>query len=208
MPVNDRGVLMQRNPEALAGKLQDRFAGEGIGIELAFGEVTMSVPVNAYIQVMQVLRDDPDYRFEELVDLCGVDYLGFGGEEALGHPRFAVVVHLLSLTHNSRLRVRVFAEDDRNPQVPSVMAVWPAANWFEREAFDLYGILFDGHPDLRRILTDYGFTGHPFRKDFPVQGYVEMRYDETQKRIVYEPVTITPREITPHVIRDKGGRHG
>ncbi|MBS7328639.1 MAG: NADH-quinone oxidoreductase subunit C [Oxalobacter sp.] len=199
---------MQRNPEALAGKLQDRFAGEGIGIELAFGEVTMSVPVNAYIQVMQVLRDDPDYRFEELVDLCGVDYLGFGGEEALGHPRFAVVVHLLSLTHNSRLRVRVFAEDDRNPQVPSVMAVWPAANWFEREAFDLYGILFDGHPDLRRILTDYGFTGHPFRKDFPVQGYVEMRYDETQKRIVYEPVTITPREITPHVIRDKGGRHG
>ena len=199
---------MQRNPEALAGKLQDRFAGEGIGIELAFGEVTMSVPVNAYIQVMQVLRDDSDYRFEELVDLCGVDYLGFGGEEALGHPRFAVVVHLLSLTHNSRLRVRVFAEDDRNPQVPSVMAVWPAANWFEREAFDLYGILFDGHPDLRRILTDYGFTGHPFRKDFPVQGYVEMRYDETQKRIVYEPVTITPREITPHVIRDKGGRHG
>ena len=199
---------MQRNPGALAGKLQDRFAGEGIGIELAFGEVTMSVPVNAYIQVMQVLRDDPDYRFEELVDLCGVDYLGFGGEEALGHPRFAVVVHLLSLTHNSRLRVRVFAEDDRNPQVPSVMAVWPAANWFEREAFDLYGILFDGHPDLRRILTDYGFTGHPFRKDFPVQGYVEMRYDETQKRIVYEPVTITPREITPRVIRDKGGRHG
>lgn len=199
---------MQRNPEALAGKLQDRFAGKGIGIELAFGEVTMSVPVNAYIQVMQVLRDDPDYRFEELVDLCGVDYLGFGGEEALGHPRFAVVVHLLSLTHNSRLRVRVFAEDDRNPQVPSVMAVWPAANWFEREAFDLYGILFDGHPDLRRILTDYGFTGHPFRKDFPVQGYVEMRYDETQKRIVYEPVTITPREITPRVIRDKGGRHG
>lgn len=199
---------MQRNPEALAGKLQDRFAGEGIGIELAFGEVTMSVPVNTYIQVMQVLRDDPDYRFEELVDLCGVDYLGFGGEEALGHPRFAVVVHLLSLTHNSRLRVRVFAEDDRNPQVPSVMAVWPAANWFEREAFDLYGILFDGHPDLRRILTDYGFTGHPFRKDFPVQGNVEMRYDETQKRIVYEPVTITPREITPRVIRDKGGRHG
>ena len=199
---------MQRNPEALAGKLQDRFAGEGIGIELAFGEVTMSVPVNAYIQVMQVLRDDPGFRFEELVDLCGVDYLGFGGEEALGHPRFAVVVHLLSLTHNSRLRVRVFAEDDRNPQVPSVMAVWPAANWFEREAFDLYGILFEGHPDLRRILTDYGFTGHPFRKDFPVQGYVEMRYDETQKRIVYEPVTITPREITPRIIRDKGDRHG
>ncbi len=199
---------MQRNPEALAGKLQDRFAGEGIGIGLAFGEVTISVPAGAYIQVMQVLRDDPDFRFEELVDLCGVDYLGFGGEEALEHPRFAVVVHLLSLTHNSRLRVRVFAEDDRNPQVPSVMAVWPAANWFEREAFDLYGILFDGHPDLRRILTDYGFTGHPFRKDFPVQGYVEMRYDATQKRIVYEPVTITPREITPRIIRDKGGRHG
>lgn len=199
---------MQRNPEALAGKLQDRFASEGIGIGLAFGEVTISVPASAYIQVMQVLRDDPGFRFEELVDLCGVDYLGFGGEDALAHPRFAVVVHLLSLTHNSRLRIRVFAEDDREPKVPSVMAVWPAANWFEREAFDLYGILFEGHPDLRRILTDYGFTGHPFRKDFPVQGYVEMRYDETQKRIVYEPVTITPREITPRIIRDKGDRHG
>ncbi len=199
---------MQRHPEELAGKLQDRFASDGIRIEQAFGEVTMEVPVNAYLQVMQVLRDEPDYRFEELIDLCGVDYLGYGGEEGLEHPRFAVVVHLLSLAHNSRLRVRVFAADAQKPQVPSIMAVWPSANWFEREAFDLYGILFDGHPDLRRILTDYGFTGHPFRKDFPVQGYVEMRYDETQKRIVYEPVTITPREITPRIIHGKGGRHG
>ncbi len=199
---------MQRHPEALAAKLQDQFAGEGVRIERTFGEVTMIVPVAAYPGMMLVLRDNPDYRFEELIDLCGVDYLGYGEEETLSHPRFAIVIHLLSLTHNSRLRVRVFVEDDQKPQVPSITAVWPAANWFEREAFDLYGILFEGHPDLRRILTDYGFTGHPFRKDFPVQGYVEMRYDEEQKRIVYQPVSISPREITPRIIRDKGDNHG
>lgn len=198
---------MQRSPEELAGKLQSRFSNDGIGIALSFGEVTMTVPAGAYQRIMQVLRDDLDYRFEQLIDLCGVDYLGYG-EEPLVHPRFAVVIHLLSLTHNSRLRIRVFAENDQEPQVPSIVTVWPAANWFEREAFDLYGILFGGHPDLRRILTDYGFTGHPFRKDFPIQGYVEMRYDETQKRIVYEPVTMVPREITPRVIPGKGGAHG
>lgn len=198
---------MQRSPEELAGKLQSRFSNDGIGIALSFGEVTMTVPVGAYQRIMQVLRDDLDYRFEQLIDLCGVDYLGYG-EEPLVHPRFAVVIHLLSLTHNSRLRIRVFAENDQEPRVPSIVTVWPAANWFEREAFDLYGILFGGHPDLRRILTDYGFTGHPFRKDFPIQGYVEMRYDETQKRIVYEPVTMVPREITPRVIPGKGEAHG
>lgn len=198
---------MQRSPEELAGKLQSRFSNDGIGITLSFGEVTMTVPVDAYQRIMQVLRDDLDYRFEQLIDLCGVDYLGYG-EEPLAHPRFAVVIHLLSLTHNSRLRIRVFAENNQEPQVPSIVTVWPAANWFEREAFDLYGILFGGHPDLRRILTDYGFTDYPFRKDFPIQGYVEMRYDETQKRIVYEPVTMVPREITPRVILGKGGVHG
>ena len=199
---------MQRHPEELAARLRDRFTADGGVVGVAFGEVTMEVPVRAYRRVMQELCDDPDYRFEELIDLCGMDYLGYGGDSALGHPRFAVVVHLLSLAHNCRLRIRVFAEDDNEPRIPSIMAVWPSANWFEREAFDLYGILFDGHPDLRRILTDYGFTGHPFRKDFPVQGYVEMRYDETQKRIVYEPASITPREITPRIIRGKGDRHG
>lgn len=199
---------MQRNPEELAGKLKDRFEAEGVTVSVAFGEVMMVVPSAGYRDVMQVLRDDEGFRFEELIDLCGVDYQGYGGESHLDHPRFAVVVHLLSLTHNCRLRVRVFAEDDEKPQVQTLMPVWPSANWFEREAFDLYGILFEGHPDLRRILTDYGFTGHPFRKDFPVQGYVEMRYDESQKRIVYQPVTIEPREITPRVIRDKGGNRG
>ena len=199
---------MQRHPEELAARLRDRFAGEEGEIGMAFGEVTMEVPVAAYCRIMLALRDEPDYRFEELIDLCGVDYMGYAGDSALGHSRFAVVVHLLSLVHNCRLRIRVFAEDDKKPQVPSIIGVWPSANWFEREAFDLYGILFDGHPDLRRILTDYGFTGHPFRKDFPVQGYVEMRYDEKQKRIVYEPVSITPREITPRIIRGRGDSHG
>ncbi len=199
---------MQRNPEELAEKLRERFIADGVVVSVAFGEVTMVVPSAVYRDVMLVLRDDEGFRFEELIDLCGVDYQGYGGESELGHPRFAVVVHLLSLTHNCRLRVRVFAEDDEKPQVQTLMPVWPSANWFEREAFDLYGILFEGHPDLRRILTDYGFTGHPFRKDFPVQGYVEMRYDEAQKRIVYQPVTIEPREITPRVIRDKGVNRG
>lgn len=199
---------MQMHPEELAGKLLARFfTGDGFGIERVFDEVTITIPARYYIRTMQVLRDDPDYRFETLIDLCGVDYLGYGGEEYLEHPRFAIVVHLLSLTHNSRLRVKVFAEDDRKPQIPSIIAVWPSANWFEREAFDLYGILFEGHPDLRRILTDYGFIGHPFRKDFPVQGYVEMRYDKEQKRIIYESVSITPREIVPRIVQNKKGNH-
>jgi NADH-quinone oxidoreductase subunit C len=155
-----------------------------------------------YIKSMQALRDDPTLRFEEMIDLCGVDYSQYG-EGTWDGPRFAVVVHLLSLEHNWRVRVRVFASDDEMPVLASVTGIWRAANWYEREAFDLYGILFEGHNDLRRILTDYGFIGHPFRKDFPISGYVEMRYDPEQKRVIYQPVTIEPREIIPRVIREE-----
>lgn len=151
--------------------------------------------------LMARLRDDPATRFEQLVDLCGVDYSTFGDAPPAG-PRFAVVYHLLSLARNHRLRVRVFAEDDDLPQVPSVTGVWPAADWFEREAFDLFGIVFPGHQDLRRILTDYGFIGHPFRKDFPISGHIEMRYDPVRKRVIYQPVSIEPREVTPRIVRD------
>ena len=151
---------------------------------------------------MRTLRDHAALRFEELIDLCGVDYSTYS-DGAWEGPRFAVVSHLLSIAHNWRLRVRVFAPDDEMPVVASMTEVWSAANWFEREAFDLFGILFEGHNDLRRILTDYGFIGHPFRKDFPMSGYVEMRYDPEQKRVIYQPVTIEPREITPRVIREE-----
>ena len=160
------------------------------------------------VAAMRDLRDRPELRFDMLIDVCGVDYRGYG-EGAREGPRFAAVYHLLSLPHNRRLRVRVFAADDDFPVLPSVVGVWPSANWFEREAFDLYGIVFDGHLDLRRILTDYGFIGHPLRKDFPVMGHVEMRYDPEQKRVIYEPVSIEPREITPRIIREDnyGGLH-
>ncbi len=200
---------MQRNPFELAEKLRAKFGADLQDVSLAFGEVTVVVPLSSYRDVMLALRDDPTWRFEELVDLCGVDYAGYGNSGMdVPDKRFAVVVHLLSLTFNCRLRVRVFAGDEKMPEVPSVSDIWPSANWFEREAFDLYGILFSGHPDLRRILTDYGFVGHPFRKDFPVQGYVEMRYDEKEKRVVYQPVTIEPREITPRVVREPDGGGG
>jgi len=170
---------------------------------------------------MRSLRDRPELRFETLLDLCGVDYSAYGGEPAdfadfgsdatppehltARRPgsRFAVVYHLLSLAHNWRLRVRAFAPDDEFPVVPSVIDIWPSANWYEREAFDFFGIVFAGHPDLRRILTDYGFIGHPFRKDFPLSGHVEMRYDPEQGRVIYQPVTIEPREVTPRIIRDE-----
>jgi NADH-quinone oxidoreductase subunit C len=151
---------------------------------------------------MRVLRDHADTRFEELIDLCGVDYSTYG-DGAWDGARFAAVSHLLSIEHNWRLRVRVFAPDDEMPLLASLTDIWPSANWYEREAFDFFGILFEGHNDLRRILTDYGFIGHPFRKDFPVSGYVEMRYDAEQKRVIYQPVTIDPREITPRVIREE-----
>ncbi len=167
----------------------------------AVGELTLVVKAADYLETMRTLRDDAALKFEQLIDLCGVDYSGYG-DGAWNGPRFAAVSHLLSVAHNWRLRVRVFAPDDDLPVVASVVDIWNAANWFEREAFDLYGLVFEGHPDLRRILTDYGFIGHPFRKDFPVSGYVEMRYDPVQRRVIYQPVTIEPREITPRVIRE------
>jgi NADH-quinone oxidoreductase subunit C len=170
--------------------------------QLALGELTVVVSAKDYLQVMLDLRDRAETHFEELIDLCGVDYSTYG-DGAWDGKRFAVVSHLLSIKNNWRLRVRVFAEDDEFPVLPSVVEVWNTANWYEREAFDFFGILFDGHNDLRRILTDYGFIGHPFRKDFPVSGYVEMRYDADQKRVVYQPVTIEPRENTPRIIREE-----
>ena len=167
----------------------------------ALGELTLVVKAEDYLDAARLLRDDPSLRFEQAVDLCGVDYSDYA-EGAWDGPRFAAVTHLLSVTHNWRLRLRAFAPDDDLPVLPSLIDVWNSLNWFEREAFDFYGIVFEGHPDLRRILTDYGFVGHPFRKDFPVSGYVEMRYDPEQKRVIYQPVTIEPREITPRVIRE------
>jgi NADH-quinone oxidoreductase subunit C len=179
---------------ALGNHLQD--------LTVALGEITVLVRAADYLSAMRVMRDHADLRFEELIDLCGVDYSAYG-DGAYDGPRFAVTSHLLSMAHNWRVRVRVFAPDDDMPLVASLVDIWPAANWYEREAFDFFGILFDGHNDLRRILTDYGFIGHPFRKDFPVTGYVEMRYDPEQKRVIYQPVTIEPRENVPRVIREE-----
>ena len=176
--------------------------GERAAISSALGEVTVVVKAADYLAAMQTLRDEPSLAFEEMIDLCGVDYLNYG-EGTWDGLRFAVVVHLLSIEHNWRVRVRVFCPDDEMPLVPSITGIWRSANWFEREAFDLFGILFEGHGDLRRILTDYGFIGHPFRKDFPISGYVEMRYDPEQKRVIYQPVTIEPRENIPRVIREE-----
>ena len=201
-----------------------------------FGEVTIEVLAKDALSVFERLRDDEIFKFEQLIDVCGVDYSEYGSVEwttesssstgfsrgvepatgarlrfgddieatESGRPRFASVYHFLSVTFNHRLRVRVYCENENVPVVPSVIDLWPAANWFEREAFDLYGIIYEGHPDLRRILTDYGFVGHPFRKDFPLIGHVEMKYDEEQKRVVYQPVSIKPRVLVPRVIRDDG----
>ena len=176
--------------------------GEGAVISTALGEVTVVVKPADYLAAMLTLRDDPSLKFDQLLDLCGVDYSTYG-EGTWDGARFAVVSHLLSVEHNWRVRVRVFCPDEDMPLVESITGIWRAANWYEREAFDLFGILFDGHGDLRRILTDYGFIGHPFRKDFPVTGYVEMRYDPEQKRVIYQPVTIEPRENIPRVIREE-----
>ena len=188
--------------ETLETALQNALGNQIRSLTVRLGEITIVVGHADYSSAMRVLRDHSDLRFDELIDLCGVDYSTYG-DGIWDGPRFAVVSHLLSITHNCRVRVRVFAPDDEMPVVSTVTDIWPSANWYEREAFDLYGILFDGHNDLRRILTDYGFIGHPFRKDFPVSGYVEMRYDPEQKRVIYQPVTIEPREIVPRVIREE-----
>ena len=174
----------------------------------ALGEITVTVPAAHYLATMQRLRDDPTLKFEQLMDLCGLDYSDYKNQPWDG-PRYAVVSHLLSVTHNWRVRVRVFAPDDELPALASVNEIWSSANWFEREAFDLFGIIFEGHLDLRRILTDYGFIGHPMRKDFPVTGNVEMRYDAEKKRVIYQPVSIEPREVVPRVVREDryGGLH-
>ncbi len=167
------------------------------------GEVTLVVDPADYLGVARELRDNASLRMDMMIDLCGVDYQGYGNGTWQGR-RFAVVLHLLSVTNNWRVRVRCFCADDDFPVLPSVCELWPTANWFEREAFDLFGVVFEGHDDLRRILTDYGFIGHPFRKDFPVSGYVEMRYDPEQRRVIYQPVTIEPRDNVPRVIREEG----
>lgn len=172
------------------------------------GEITITVSAIDYLEAARTLRDHAELKFEQLIDLCGVDYSSWKDQPWEG-PRFCVVSHLLSVSKNWRVRLKVFAPDDELPMVKSVTEIWSSANWFEREAFDLYGIVFEGHLDLRRILTDYGFIGHPFRKDFPTSGHVEMRYDPDQKRVIYQPVTIEPREITPRIIREDnyGGLH-
>lgn len=190
---------MSAKLETLSQNLQTHL-GEKISLKTALGEHTIEVAAADYLEVMRTLRDTPELGFEELIDLCGVDYADYAN--AWKGKRFAAVVHLLSVANNWRVRVRVFAEDDEFPSVDSVTAIWQSANWFEREAFDLYGIAFPGHADLRRILTDYGFIGHPFRKDFPISGHVEMRYDPDQARVIYQPVTIAPRENTPRIVRE------
>ena len=192
---------MATKTDALAAALAAAMGDTLKDVGVALGEVTAVIPHDRLRGALRALRDRPELRFEILADLCGVDYSTYGGEGRDG-PRFAVVYHLLSLAHNWRLRVRCFAPDDELPVVESAVDLWPCANWFEREAFDLFGIMFPGHPDLRRILTDYGFVGHPFRKDFPISGHVEMRYDPEQGRVVYQPVTIEPREVTPRIIRE------
>ncbi len=224
--------LSQALSSTFASKLQSNVVTQND----VSAEVTIEVTVDDALSVFQALRDDESLKFEQLIDVCGVDYSQYGnvewatdetsstgfsrgvepasgarlrfGEEPeyvnTDRPRFAAVYHLMSVTHNHRLRVRVYCENDTVPVVFSVIDIWPSANWFEREAFDLYGIIFDGHPDLRRILTDYGFVGHPFRKDFPLVGHVEMIYDEEQKRVIYQPVSIEPRVLVPRVIRDDG----
>ena len=194
--------------ETLVQDLQSKFGEKLLSVKAALAEVTIEVAPADYYAVMQSLRDAPEFRFDELIDLCGVDYSAYGEGRWEG-KRFAAVTHLLSVEKNLRLRVRVFADDEELPMLDSMVPLWSSANWFEREAFDLYGIVFAGHPDLRRILTDYGFVGHPFRKDFPISGHVEMRYDPEQQRVIYQPVTIEPRENVPRVVREDnyGGLH-
>jgi len=201
----------------LNAALQEALGERVVSLENKLGELTLMVKAADMQVVLTLLRDDSRFAFEQLIDLCGVDYSTYGSAISDGGAyfsddasapcaarpfRFAAVYHLLSVTNNARLRVRVFAEDDAMPMLSSVIEIWPSANWYEREAFDLYGIIFTGHPDLRRLLTDYGFIGNPFRKDFPLSGHVEMRYDAEQKRVIYQPVSIEPREVTPRIVRE------
>jgi NADH-quinone oxidoreductase subunit C len=194
---------MPTRSEQIAALLQEALGEQVRSITRAFGETTLVVAAADLLPAMRKLRDNPGLQFATLIDVCGVDYSQFGEDGCTDGQRFAAVYHLLSLSQNQRLRVRTFAPDDDFPVLASVVDLWPSANWFEREAFDLFGIMFEGHPDLRRILTDYGFIGHPFRKDFPLSGHVEMRYDPEQKRVIYQPVTIEPREVTPRIIREE-----
>ena len=180
---------------------------------VALGEITIECAAIDYLSVCKLLRDEANLKFEQLIDLCGVDYQeygdnSFGGLNHFNHLRYAVVCHFLSVSLNHRVRLRVFAQDEDFPILPTLVDLWPVANWFEREAFDLYGLMFENHPDLRRLLTDYGFVGHPFRKDFPMIGTVEMRYDPEQKRVIYQPVSIDERNNVPRIIRDDGAHHG
>jgi len=195
-------TLYAVNPISLKAQVDAALGGLVKSSAVALNELTLVVDAANYLQAAKILRDDPTCRFEQLIDLCGVDYSTYKNETWDG-LRFCVVLHLLSVSLNQRVRLKVFVPDDLAPVLPSVCALWSGANWFEREAFDLFGVIFEGHNDLRRILTDYGFIGHPFRKDFPVLGNVEMRYDAEQKRVVYQPVTIEPREITPRIIREE-----
>ena len=192
---------MPITPETLLERVQDVLGDKIVKAGVALDEATIEVAPEDWLEVALTLRDDASLAFDLMMDLCGVDYSTYK-EGAWEGRRYAVVLHLLSIKRNHRLRVRAFCADDELPIIASLIDVWPAVNWFEREAFDLYGIIFDGHPDLRRILTDYGFIGHPFRKDFPISGHVEMRYDPELKRVVYQPVSIEPREITPRIVRE------
>ena len=215
---------MANSVETLANSLSERFGDALLDVQLAFGQAVIELRPDQLLSICQSLKDEEEYSFEQLVDLCGVDYSTFGetdwetestsntgfsrgvskgfiDDETEAKPRFAVVYHLLSIKHNHRLRVRCMI-DEIPAKIESVVNIWASANWYEREAFDLFGILFEGHPDLRRILTDYGFVGHPFRKDFPLEGNVEVRYDPEQKRVIYQPVTITNRVLVPRVIRN------
>ena len=185
-------------------KLHDALVQAGFQPRERLNELTLEVPAADYLGIATRLRDE--FAFEQMIDLCGVDYSAYGDRPREG-ARFAAVVHLLSVSRNVRLRLRAFCPDNEFPALASLVEVWPAVNWYEREAFDLFGIVFEGHPDLRRILTDYGFIGHPFRKDFPLSGHVEMRYDPEQKRVVYQPVTIDPREVTPRIVREPNYAH-
>jgi len=194
---------MSAKLDQLHQDVQSALGAKLVQASIALNELNLLCRAEDYLAVCLCLRDDPRFKFEQLIDLCGVDYQTYADVEQDG-PRYAVVCHLLSVSMNQRVRLRVFASDEAFPILPTLVDVWPVANWYEREAFDMYGIMFENHPDLRRLLTDYGFVGHPFRKDFPMIGLVEMRYDPEQQRVIYQPVSIDERNNVPRVIRNEG----